>query len=40
MLASASMQRMKAQLDALKLGLTSFKADVESNINKATAVLG
>jgi multidrug efflux pump subunit AcrA (membrane-fusion protein) len=39
MLASASMQRMNAQLDALKLGLTSFKADVESNINKAKAVL-
>jgi len=39
MLASASMQRMNAQLDALKLGLASFKADVESNINKAKAVL-
>ena len=39
LLAAASMQRMNAQLDALKLGLTSFKADVESNINKAKAVL-
>lgn len=39
MLASASMQRMNAQLDALKLGQASFKADVESNINKAKAVL-
>jgi HlyD family secretion protein len=39
LLASASMQRMNAQLDALKLGLASFKADVESNINKAKAVL-
>jgi len=39
MLASASMQRMKAQLNGLKLGQASFKADVESNINKAKAVL-
>ncbi len=39
LLASASMQRMAAQLDALKLGLASFKADVEANINKARAVL-
>lgn len=39
LLAAASMQRMNAQLDALKLGLESFKADVESNINKAKAVL-
>ncbi|MDP2157616.1 MAG: efflux RND transporter periplasmic adaptor subunit [Nitrospirota bacterium] len=39
LLASASMQRMNAQLDALKLGLVSLKADVESNINKAKAVL-
>ncbi len=39
LLASASMQRMNAQLDSLKLGLTSFKADVESNISKAKAVL-
>ena len=39
MLASASMQRMNAQLDALKLGLASFRADVESNITKAKAVL-
>jgi len=39
MLASASMQRMNAQLDGLKMGLVSFKADVESNINKAKAVL-
>jgi HlyD family secretion protein len=39
MLASASMQRMNAQLDGLKLGQSSFKADVESNINKAKAVL-
>ncbi|MBI5074534.1 MAG: efflux RND transporter periplasmic adaptor subunit [Nitrospirae bacterium] len=39
LLASASMQRMNAQLDSLKLGLASFKADVESNISKAKAVL-
>jgi multidrug efflux pump subunit AcrA (membrane-fusion protein) len=39
LLASASMQRMNSQLDALKMGLASFKADVESNINKAKAVL-
>lgn len=39
MLASASMQRMNAQLDSLKLGLASFRADVESNIHKAKAVL-
>lgn len=39
LLASASMQRMNAQLDSLKLGLESFKADVESNLNKAKAVL-
>lgn len=38
MLASASMQRMNAQLDSLKLGLASLQADVESNINKAKAV--
>ncbi len=39
LLASASRQRMNAQLDSLKLGLASFKADVESNISKAKAVL-
>jgi HlyD family secretion protein len=39
LLAAASMQRMNAQLDSLRLGLASFKADVESNINKAKAVL-
>jgi len=39
LLASASMQRMNSQLEALKLGLASFKADVESNITKARAVL-
>ncbi|MBI5635131.1 MAG: efflux RND transporter periplasmic adaptor subunit [Nitrospirae bacterium] len=39
LLASASMQRMNAQLDSLKLGLASFQADVESNIHKAKAVL-
>ena len=39
LLASASRQRMNAQLDSLKLGLASFQADVESNINKAKAVL-
>jgi len=39
LLASASMQRMNAQLDGLKLGLASLQADVESNINKAKAVL-
>ncbi|MBI5847396.1 MAG: efflux RND transporter periplasmic adaptor subunit [Nitrospirae bacterium] len=38
LLASAFLQRMNAQLDGLKLGLTSFKADVESNIIKAEAV--
>jgi HlyD family secretion protein len=38
LLASATMQRMNAQLDALKFGLASFKAEVESNINKANAV--
>lgn len=38
LLAAASMQRMNAQLYALKLGLASFRADVESNINKAKAV--
>jgi len=39
LLASASMQRMNAQLYSLKLGLASFRADIESNINKARAVL-
>jgi len=38
-LASASLQRMQAQSEGLRLGLISFRADIDAGISKSRAVL-